>query len=207
MIDTKQKILDVAERLFGEQGCAATSLRHIIAEAGVNLAAIHYHFGSKEELIDQLVMRKIVPVNGERLAMLDRLEAEAGRQPVPVEKILDALLGPALAMAGRNPEFPRFMGRLYAEGLMAGIAKKHFMPIFARFTAALRRTLPDLPEDELLWRIHFLTGAMAHTLCGPPEMRPQNGCESPPLVAKRLVVFLSGGFKAPVSQAEPVEVR
>jgi AcrR family transcriptional regulator len=60
------KILDTAERLFGEDGYKAVSLRHITAAAGVNLAAIHYYFGSKEELLDELVMRKAVPVNEER---------------------------------------------------------------------------------------------------------------------------------------------
>ena len=83
MIDTKQKILETAERLFGSQGYDATSLRHIIAEAGVNLAAIHYHFGSKEELLDELILRKIQPVNAERIALLDRIEAEAGQVPSP----------------------------------------------------------------------------------------------------------------------------
>ena len=58
MNDTKQKILDAAERLFGENGYAATSLRHIISEAKVNLAAIHYHFGSKQDLLDQVILRK-----------------------------------------------------------------------------------------------------------------------------------------------------
>src|ERR1017187_9526216 len=103
MIDTRQKILDAAERLFGEQGYVATSLRHIIAEAGVNLAAIHYHFGSKEELLDQLVMRKAGPVNEERLALLDHYEAEAGAMPVPVDKILRAFLEPPLLRIDKSP--------------------------------------------------------------------------------------------------------
>ena len=73
MTDTKEKILDTAERLIGEQGYAATSLRQIIAEAGVNLAAVHYHFGSKEDLLDAVVVRKAGPVNEARLARLDRV--------------------------------------------------------------------------------------------------------------------------------------
>jgi AcrR family transcriptional regulator len=85
MTETNQRILDTAERLFGDQGYAATSLRHIIAEAGVNLAAIHYHYGSKEELLDEVVMRKAGPVNEARLALLDRYEAEAGLGPLAVE--------------------------------------------------------------------------------------------------------------------------
>jgi len=68
MTDTKEKILDTAERLIGEQGYSATSLRHIIAQARVNLAAVHYHFGSKEDLLDAVVARKATPVNDARLA-------------------------------------------------------------------------------------------------------------------------------------------
>src|SRR3984957_3058267 len=94
MTETRDKILDTAERLFGEYGYAATSLRQIIAEAGVNLAAIHYHFGSKEDLLDRVIFRKASPVNEERLATLDRLEAAAQAGPVPLEEILRAFLGP-----------------------------------------------------------------------------------------------------------------
>ena len=94
MIETKDKILDAAERLFGEQGYSETSLRHIIADAGVNLAAIHYHFGSKEDLLLQLIRRRAEPINQARLDALERIEAEAGDAPVALEKILEAFLAP-----------------------------------------------------------------------------------------------------------------
>src|ERR1035441_873034 len=84
MTDTKDKILNAAERLIGEQGYAATSLRQIIAKAGVNLAAVHYHFGSKEDLLDAVVARKVTPVNEARIARLERVEAEAGNGPPAV---------------------------------------------------------------------------------------------------------------------------
>src|SRR5579864_1696479 len=96
MIDTKQRILDTAERLIAEQGYAATSLRHIIGEAGVNLAAVHYHFGSKEDLLDELILRKAAAVNGERLALLERFEAQAGGGAVAVEKVLAAFFEPMI---------------------------------------------------------------------------------------------------------------
>src|SRR5579871_6634654 len=105
MIDTKQKILDTAERLIADQGYAATSLRHIIGEAGVNLAAVHYHFGSKEDLLDELILRKAASVNAERVALLDRFEAEAGSTPVSVDKVLRAFFQPMIEAGSRSPQF------------------------------------------------------------------------------------------------------
>src|SRR3954465_15455194 len=99
MIDTKQRILDAAERLIGEQGYAATSLRQIINKAGVNIAAVHYHFGSKEELLDAVVLRKAGPVNEARLAALRRVEEEAGEGPLDVERVLDSFFAPTSAVA------------------------------------------------------------------------------------------------------------
>jgi AcrR family transcriptional regulator len=202
MTDTQEKILDTAERLIGEQGYAATSLRQIINAAGVNLAAVHYHFGSKEELLDAVVLRKAEPVNDARLAALDRVEAEAGDGVPGVEKILDAFFAPTAEAASRNPQFVRLMGRIYSEGLMPKIAQKHFRPAMSRFLAALQRALPGLPQEELMWRVHFMVGAMAHALCGEPVFGAVDSTTDFPLRMKRLVAFLSAGFRAPVPEGE-----
>lgn len=164
MSETKDKILDAAERLFSEQGYAETSLRHIIADAGVNLAAIHYHFGSKEDLLVDLVRRRMEPVNALRLQALERFEAEAAGAPVALEKIIEAFLLPAAETSARSPELARLMGRLHAENCMPPGIKEHFMPMVERFIAALRRALPELPEDELYWRLRASVGAVASTM-------------------------------------------
>src|SRR5437867_5639261 len=109
MIPTKQKILDTAERLFAQKGYAATSMRQIISKAGVNLAAIHYHFGSKEELLDEIVQRKAGPVNAERLALLEAAKEAANGRPLKVEEILEALLRPMVTVASQNEQFIRLM--------------------------------------------------------------------------------------------------
>ena len=203
MSDTKCKILDVAERLFAEQGYAATSLRHIIAEAGVNLAAIHYHFGSKEELLDGLVARIAVPVNADRIARLDRLEAEAGDAMPAVEAILEAFLMPAAEMARQHPESGKMMGRLHAEGLAPTLVERHFKPTGKRFVEALRRAVPDLPDREFQWRAEFMIGAMAHSMVhahvfGPDDVPDPHDWNR----MSCLIVFLSGGFRAPATMAE-----
>jgi AcrR family transcriptional regulator len=210
VIDTKEKILDSAERLFGEQGYGATSLRHIIAEAGVNLASVHYHFGSKEELLDAVVVRKLAPINQERLALLDAAERAAAGAPVPIEDFLDAFLKPAVMRAGQDPEFCKLMGRLHGEGLMARMAAKNFREIALRFLGGMRRALPELPDEEAVWRIHFMIGAMAQTLQGPPEYpgMPAGNLADPEALLRRLVTFLSAGFRAPVTAGiQAVEVK
>ena len=203
MTETKDKILDAAERLIGEQGYAGTSLRHIIAEAGVNLAAVHYHFGSKEDLLDAVVLRKVKPVNDARLAWLDRAEAEAGSGPLKVEKVLESFLIPTAEMASGNPEFVRLMGRMFTEGMMPRITERHFRVTSLRFVTALRRAIPDLTEEELLWRVHFMVGAMAHTMCIAPIF-PQIAGDPADLVPRmqRLVTFLSAGFRAPATEGK-----
>jgi len=208
---TKQKILDTAERLFGQHGYAAISLRQIIAEAGVNLAAIHYHFGSKEELLDEVVMRGVTPVNERRLALLSAHEAETGGR-LKLDKILEIFLMPMADKASRHPDFVRLMGRLMAEGLLPTIVHRHFQPVVTHFTAALARALPELPQVELAWRIHFMVGAIAQTMCGIP-MLPEVQGEALTFHdrLRRLSAFLGGGFRAPLpkpeSEPEQLEVK
>jgi AcrR family transcriptional regulator len=209
MTETEVKILDTAERLFGEQGYAATSLRQIIAEAGVNLAAIHYHFGSKEDLLDQLVMRKAGPVNEERMAMLDGFEAAAGAEPVPVEKILWAFLQPPFLKINKNPNFSRLMGRMYGEGMMPLIVEKHFQPVVTRFFAAFGRALPWLSPTELALRLQFMVGSMSHTMFALQLGNVHN----PPLptdgsvLLRALVAFLCGSLQAPAALTESTEEK
>ncbi|MGB9459152.1 MAG: TetR/AcrR family transcriptional regulator [Bryobacteraceae bacterium] len=208
MSETRLKILDTAEQLFGEEGYKAVSLRRITAAAGVNLAAIHYYFGSKEELLDELVMRKAEPVNEERLESLRRLKEAAAPNSITLEDLLEAFLVPAFHAADSSPEFAKLMGRLHAEGIMPAVARKHFGPVGGYFMAELRRALPDMPDDELVWRAHFAIGAMAHALTAPPlELLGRSGPEPPSHVARRVVAFLSGGFRAPVTAREKVEVK
>jgi AcrR family transcriptional regulator len=201
MTETQDKILDTAERLFGDQGYAATSLRQIIAEAGVNLAAIHYHFGNKEELLGVLVMRKASPVNEERLALLNRYEAEAGSAPVTIEKLLQAFLEPPLKRIQENPDFGKLMGRLYGEGLMPTLAEKHFRVVASRFTAAFGRALPNLSEQQVALRLQFMVGAMAHTMLFACQQFAIDGN----LLIRELIAFLIGGMRAPTVLGENTE--
>ena len=89
--DTKTKILDAAERLFAQKGFDAVSLRNIVEAAKVNLAAVHYHFGSKQALLHAVVSRRLRPVNEERLSMLAEARAKAGKRKLKLEAVLESL--------------------------------------------------------------------------------------------------------------------
>jgi AcrR family transcriptional regulator len=206
MNDTKQRILDATEELFGEYGYAATSLRQIISRAQVNLAAIHYHFGSKQDLLDQVVMRKAGPMNERRMKLLDLFETEAAPESASVEKIIEAFVSPAILIE-KSPDFLKLMGRIYAEGLGQGIIQRNFQPILDRYVSALRRALPEMSMKELLWKAHFTLGAMAFTLRAHPEFDPETALEPASTIIRRLVAFASGGFRAPVSVENQIEVN
>jgi AcrR family transcriptional regulator len=210
---TKERILDTAERLFAAQGYAATSLRSIIAAAGVNLAAVHYHFHSKEALLEAVILRRSLPANQERLALLDQCEQAAGDHAPPLEQVIAAFVAPTFRMA-RDPAsggmtFMRLLGRLHAEGdLLPGILMSQFGNVMARFGVALRRALPDLPQEELFWRLNFAIGALAQTLRGGSKdlqaMSDLSVSFDSEMALERLVAFLSAGFRAPIPAASAV---
>ena len=205
MNDTKQKILDTAERLFADHGYSATSLRHIIAEAGVNLAAIHYHFGSKQDLLDQLILRKAGPMNERRLKLLDQFIGEAAPAPPTVEKIMEALIVPAVLME-KSPEFVKLTGRMLAEGLMPEVAQRHFLPMITRFMAALhdalqatgpqlntplptlKRTLTTIPI-VMAFSIDPVGNGLVASLARPGANTTGVSCITTELSGKRVAIF------------------
>lgn len=164
---TKDRILEAAERLFARDGFDATSLRAITAEAKVNLAAVNYHFQSKEALVQAVIGRRLGPINARRIALLDAYEAEAAGAPVALDRILDAFLRPVIEFCSHHAQgIVPLLGRLYTEpgDFAPRLYQQHFEPMAQRFAPALSRALPDLPREELFWRMHFAIGAMAHTL-------------------------------------------
>ncbi|HVS16034.1 MAG TPA: TetR/AcrR family transcriptional regulator [Thermoanaerobaculia bacterium] len=206
--DTKEALLDAAEALFEEQGATATSLRAITERAGANVAAVNYHFGSKDALVFAVMERRIRPLNEQRLALLDRLEAE-GR--ADVEAVLEALLAPALQYAEGRKGFLRLLGRLHFETdlKVRGLLLENFAEVVRRFVAALHSQLPHLTPEDVLWRLHFSIGAMAMAATNRQDLAhfSRGACDGGDSreATRRLVAFLAGGFRAPRVETEPAQ--
>jgi len=209
MVETKQRILDAAEHLFGDLGYDATSLRAITAAAEANLAAVNYHFQSKEELLRAVLKRRLAPVNRQRLELLDRYEAECAGNPPDVAVLVSILLRPMMALAGSGPEsvgFRTLFGRMYSEP-SRNIHKIFFAEmhdVVVRFSNSFQRALPWLPPVEVYWRMHFMIGSFAHTLAGGALLQTMsNGiCDPNDLqsITDRLIAFAVGGLTAPIAE-------
>jgi AcrR family transcriptional regulator len=202
--ETKLSILRTAERLFAEHGFRATSLRAITAEAQANLGAVNYHFSSKDELILAVLKRRMMPLNAERLALLDKFETKAGGKPVAVREILEALFRPVLELVARPSKGGRYFLRLLALSLaepgafVRPLIQEEFAEKNRRFHAAIRRALPYLSSDEVHWRLHFAHGVFLHTVAHAHllELSSSGRCRLGSLepLLRRIIDFCAAGL-------------
>ena len=168
--ETKDRLLDVAELLFATQGIAATSLRQITSEAKVNLAAVNYHFQSKDELVRSAYTRRLRPMNALRLARLDALELNGENEVIPLDSLLVAFYEPVIDMAhalkNQGVTIGQMLGRIYTEphAILQTLWMSEMAEVARRYSAAFMTCLPHLRPEEVLWRLHFSIGVLAHTL-------------------------------------------
>ncbi|MBT3135470.1 TetR family transcriptional regulator [Alteromonas sp. ALT199] len=165
---TKTDILDAAEYLFSQSGFTQTSMREITARAEVNLASVNYHFGSKKNLIQAVFKRyfdELMPQVETCLASLPPIKGAEG-----VEQLLYSLIPPMLHLNTISEQgtatFVKLLGRGYNE--TQGHLRKFLMQDYGNCIRALvdaiRRCLPELPEEELFWRLHFAMGSFVFSM-------------------------------------------
>lgn len=200
---TKDRILAAAEELFARTGVARTSLRAITALARVNLAAVNYHFGSKDGLVEEVYRRRLEPLNRARMANLEKLEKRA-RKP-SLEEVLEAFMSPVATLARDpaqgGPTVMRLLGQTHAE------AEEPFRTWFAgeykgvleRYHQALCRALPGIPPEDVRWRLQFLVGALIYPVAERQLVELVAGVAIDPddvtQVVERLLPFVAAGFR------------
>src|SRR5262245_60731830 len=207
MKDTQLRILDVAEGLFVQHGFSDTTLRKIAGVARVNLAAAHYHFGSKDELLKAVIVRRVAPINQQRLALLEKHESRAGTNGLSVEDIVHALLDPIRVLLDSDSNgrtFVQMISRLYfeRETFFIQMARTEFANVLQRFQAALQLALPELSPREVAWRMQLASGTIAHAMrsSGRFHLFTTAACKPSDIDGEMtsLIEFVAGGFRAPV---------
>jgi AcrR family transcriptional regulator len=199
--DTKEQIITVAERLFAELGFAGTTLRNVVSEAGVNLAAVSYHFGSKEELFRAVVARFAHPVIEQELRLLSELQA-APKLP-SVEDILTVVLKPSLEILTQDQDTlmqAQFMGRCRMEPKpIQRIANEEFAVVTEACLDLLQRVLPDQSRSQLYWKFDLVIASLIRVLTEagqPHSLLKSNRPEDIQATTQKLVQFLSPGMRS-----------
>lgn len=198
---TRQRILGAAEELFAERGFAGASLRQVTAAAKVNLAAVNYHFGSKDNLIEEVFRRRLDELSHRRL---DRL-AEVNRSHAPtLDAVLEAFIMPALELSldrAGGSVFMRVLARAFAEhnSNLRKFLSDNYGHVLKEFAAAFARLLPHLDKDELYWRLDLAVGALTYAMADFGMIQRRSGeteRQHREQMAKHLVHFTAAGLRA-----------
>jgi len=198
---TRQRILGAAEELFAERGFAAASLRQVTAAAKVNLAAVNYHFGSKNNLIEEVFRRRLDELSQRRL---ERLADVAQSESATLETLLDAFITPALELSldrEGGSVFMRVLARAFAEhnSNLRRFLSKNYGYVLKDFATAFARLLPQLDREELYWRLDIAVGALTYAMADFGMIQRRSG-ESERAhrenMAKHLIHFTAAGLRA-----------
>lgn len=202
---TVQKILDAAVVLFAEKGFEEASVRDITRRAGVNLAAINYHFGSRDALVQAVAERYFTPLTRELERRFDDLSAE--KQLPEAEELVEAVILSMLKAVERDPQgislFLALISYAYQgpQGELRQFLIRRYASSFKRFLYQLRRAMPRLSDDEFIWRCHFLLGTLVlplscHEVVGEIEQSYSRTTSNLSLTLHRLVPVLAAGLRA-----------
>jgi AcrR family transcriptional regulator len=204
---TKQRILEAAENLFARHGFAGASLRQVTATAQVNLAAVNYHFGSKDRLIEEVFRRRLDELNARRLVALKRALA---RSKPTLEDVLAAFIKPALELSldrSGGQAFVRVLARAYAEynERLRKFLSDNYGHVLKEFAAAFAALLPQLEKEELYWRLDIVAGALTYAMADFGVIKRRTGQSERDYrerAAQHLIRFAAAGLRENVSDEE-----
>lgn len=206
--DTVDRILDAAEILFAEKGFSETSLRMITSKANVNLAAVNYHFGSKNALIQAVFSRFLGPLSRLMEQGFKENGWEADNDATPdMEDVIRLYVRGLLRIPTRHENgvsiFMRLMGLAYtqSQGHLRKYLEQEYALTFRMFMQLLKRATPGLSARERFWRMQFAIGSIAFTMSSIQPLTEilENSADAaadPEQVVEYLVPYLLAGLKS-----------
>lgn len=212
---TKDNLLDAAEQLFAEHGFDGASIRDITGLAGANLASINYHFGNKDTLLREVLVRRVKRIIDERARLL-RIAMEAAGDSAPtVRSVLNAFISPAVHIAAEHPYFSKLLARVQFEGMLQSVdelIKRTFHNSVQSFVAQLVRALPEVTQEDIRLRLLFSVGSFTFVAMNSKAicilMNLPSIEQDPVVLSRHLVDFCAAGMCAmPPEQAAPPRKR
>ena len=207
--DTRAKILHATENLIVQEG-PDVSLRRIAESAGVNIASVHYHFGSKEGLIRAAMEELAVPISEARIAALEEYKKKSGDAPLKVEQIVEIFVRPYVCGVDGHRDAAHLLVRIALQNrvkptpLTKSLLAQYLGPPAKILVDALAKSLPHLSKEELYWRFHFTISLVYASLTG---LEPDgsfaklagDACDvtDDEAIVSQLVAFISAGLKVP----------
>ena len=206
---TKQRLLSSTERLFASRGFAGVTMRQVAERAQTNIASAHYHFGSKEGMVLEMLKRRIEPINAQRLQYLEESRKLAGESSLPVREIFRALILPISFEIAKSMTSREILAQLVARSFTEParfIQKMHrrfFGELSEIFINELQRTYPNASKKELYWNLHIAISSMLGTLAQHRRLHDfsRGNCDESDVedMCNRLINFVSSGFDAGIS--------
>ncbi|WP_163851676.1 TetR/AcrR family transcriptional regulator [Pseudooceanicola aestuarii] len=203
-VATRGRLLDAAERLFAERGHESVTLKEIAAQAGANVGQIVYHFGQKEELIREVILRRAGVISDDRLQLLDSYERLVGTGGVALEPVVRAFLDPYFArLKDDDPGwrcYALFIGRNVWDGTLASVIAEGFNPTAMRFIGAIRNAVPALSEADGARAFQFLLAGLYGSTANDARINALLGDDSPAddydSYQQILIPFVVGGIQS-----------
>jgi AcrR family transcriptional regulator len=200
--ETIEQILDAAEYLFSKNGLHGVTLRDVAQRVGVHTTLLHYYFDDKLRLFEAVFARRVAVTTGRRTEALDRYVAEAGDRPT-VEGALHAFLDTDLELYQQGEDWMNwaaFCARVSNTPEGAALMDQHFDPVVLKLVQVLKRAMPDVPEADIFWGYHFVTGSLMNTLARTGRIDRLSGglCRADDFeaVKQRMARFMAAGFHA-----------
>lgn len=169
-LSTRERLKLAARRLFAHRGIDGVSVRDIVLSAGQkNAASLHYYFGTKEQLVRELVADGAKLIDERRNRRLDELEQR--RRPIALREIIEALVWPSTALAGAGGEedtYLRFiaMMQMSHRDLFLDSLEGKWASGYRRCLDHIRALLPELSEELLNQRLVFMSFYLTSALSG-----------------------------------------
>lgn len=200
--NTKNRILDAAEKLFAVHGFTKTSLRAVTGEAEVNLAAVNYYFGSKDRLFESIIERRLIPLNEQRLKMLD--EVCTNMDKLSLYDVISSFIKPTLELLNKDEQkryFVQLVGRIRVEqnGIEKEIFQRYMKPVFPPFITCIQELKPHLSIQKIIWGLHLSIGTTIHCIhlfCSPNHFMNPEFAVDLVTMEKMLIGFVTAGLEA-----------